>query len=406
MRTLIEVIIDALRISTPWQPYVAGVVAFAGAFAIVLVAALYGGLFSYVERRVAGRMMARIGPNRVGPHGLLQFVADALKMVTKEDIIPYAADRPLFRFGPYLVTIGVMSGFAVLPLSRRVIPADLNVGVLYVLAVTSVSVVGLLMSGWASNSKWALFGGMRAAAQIVSYEIPTGMAILPAVMLAGTMSTQGIIMAQGGEPWNWFIFHSPMMLVLFVVFFVSSLAEGSRTPFDLPEAESELVSGYNTEYSGFRFAAYFMSEFANTWIPSALATVVFLGGWQIPFVALATVDSSTGWLALVYELLGLGIFVGKSLVLAFLIIQLRWTLPRVRVDQLMLICWKYLVPIVFVMIFLILGWMVLIPWESTAGLIVRFGMFLMTCAFVLAYVWRIRFNIVAAGATPYYRWWI
>ena len=402
MRPLIDAALsaiqDAIGVAIPevYLPYLFVGLALAVVGAIVTFAAVYAGLFIYFERRIGARMMSRIGPNRVGPHGLLQWLADALKLIMKEDIIPTAADGTLFRIAPYLMAIGVMSGFAVLPFSHRFVGTNLNIGVLYVLGVTSISVVGILMSGWASNSKWALFGGMRSAAQIVSYEIPTAMAILPAVLLAGTMSTQGIIHAQGGEPWNWFIFHSPMMFVLFFVYFIAGLAEGSRTPFDLPEAESELVSGYNTEYSGFRFAAYFLAEFANTWILAAVGVIVFLGGWQIPFVSSDVLAQAQGTQALLWELASAGVFVLKTLALVFLTIQLRWTLPRIRVDQMMVVCWKFLVPIVFACTFLMLGWMLFIPWESTAGLVVRIVMTLMGTGLVLAYLNRVRYNVKAS----------
>jgi len=387
-----------------YYPWVAVGMAALGCQIIITLAAVYAGLFIYAERRVGARMMSRIGPNRVGPHGLLQWVADAVKLIMKEDIIPTAADRPLFKLAPYLMAMGVFTGFAVLPLSSRLIGADLNIGILYILAVTSISVVGILMSGWASNSKWALFGGMRSAAQIVSYEIPTGLAILPAVLLAGSMSTQDIIRSQGGAPWSWFICHSPMMFVLFFVYFISALAEGSRTPFDLPEAESELVSGYNTEYSGFRFAAYFLAEFANTWIAAALGVVIFLGGWRVPLISPKMIDNATGWTLVGYEALGAGVFVLKTLALVFVIIQLRWTLPRVRVDQMMTLCWKYLVPIVFACTFLMLAWMIIWPWESLGGQIWRVAMFLMCSGLAVAYLRRVRYNIFASKEKPYLHW--
>jgi NADH-quinone oxidoreductase subunit H len=401
MRQITEFVIEQLRlagipITDTLRPWVAVAIAGAGVQIIVTFAAIYAGLFIYFERRIGARMMSRVGPNRVGPHGILQWLADALKLIFKEDIIPDSADKPLFKMAPYLMAIGVFTAFAVLPFSRTVVGADLNIGILYILAVTSISVVGILMSGWASNSKWALFGGMRSAAQIVSYEIPTGLAILPAVLLSGTMSTQGIIEAQGAAPWNWYVFHSPMMFVLFFVYFVSALAEGSRTPFDLPEAESELVSGYNTEYSGFRFAAYFLAEFANTWIAAAIGCIVFLGGWQVPFLSAAKIAAASGWLRVGYELLSCGVFFAKALGLVFIIIQLRWTLPRVRVDQMMTLCWKYLVPVVFACTFLILGWMIVLPWESTAALVVRILMSLSGAGIVVAYFARVRYNLRAA----------
>jgi NADH-quinone oxidoreductase subunit H len=406
MRALTEFINTSLQIPEVYRPYLAAAVIFVCAFVLVIFAAVYSGVLIFAERRIAGRMMSRIGPNRVGPHGLLQFVADAVKLIFKEDIVPDLADRKLFVFAPYLMTMGVFAGFVVLPFSSRVIGADLNIGLLYVLAITAIAVVGVLMSGWASNSKWSLFGGMRSAAQIVSYEIPNALALLPGVLLAGTLSTQGIIRAQGGAPWNWYVFHSPMMLVLFFVYFIAALAEGARIPFDLPEGESELVAGYFTEYSGFRFAAYFVGELAHTWIAASLAVIVFLGGWQNPFVTPAELDLMSGGNVWLWEAVGFLIYIVKMIFVVYLMIQLRWTLPRVRVDQMMVICWKYLLPITFASIFLILGWMIVWPWESTGGLLWRVAMCAVGLGVIAVYFWRVRFNIVAAQDRLYLKFWI
>src|SRR5216684_3036837 len=206
---------------------------------------------------LAGMMLSRIGPNRVGPGGLLQFLADALKLIGKEDLIPSSSDKLLFRIAPYFVMTGFVLTFVVLPFGYRLSPSYMNVGLFYVVSITALIVVGILISGWASNSKWALFGGIRAAAQVVSYEIPSGMVILVPIIMAGSLNLHDIIRAQGGAPWDWFMFQTPMGYGAFFILFVSLLAEGNRTPFDLPEAESELVSGYNTEYSGMRFAYFF-----------------------------------------------------------------------------------------------------------------------------------------------------
>ncbi|MBI5508353.1 MAG: NADH-quinone oxidoreductase subunit NuoH [Deltaproteobacteria bacterium] len=406
MRALVDLLNRSFAVPAVYQPYLAAGVIFVLAFVIVVFAAVYSGVLIFAERRVAGRIMSRIGPNRVGPHGLLQFVADAVKLIVKEDIIPDASDRPLYRFAPYLMTMGVFAGFVVLPLSPHVIGADLNIGLLYVLAITAIAVVGVLMSGWASNSKWSLFGGMRSAAQIVSYEIPNALALLPGVLLAGTLSTQAIIRAQGGWPWEWYVFHSPMMLALFVIYFIAALAEGARIPFDLPEGESELVAGYFTEYTGFRFAAYFVGELAHTWIAGSLAVIVFLGGWQIPGVSVAEIDAAQGGMLWLYEALALAIFVLKMIFVVFLMIQLRWTLPRVRVDQMMVICWKYLLPITFVALFLILGFMLVWPWESVGGLLWRVAMTAVGLGVVVVYFWRVRYNIVAARDRLYLKFWI
>jgi NADH-quinone oxidoreductase subunit H len=231
----------------PWTQFV--YVGFMGLFSFIVInfAAISGGIFSWAERRIAARMQSRVGPNRVGPAGFLQWIADAVKLLLKEDLIPDEADNVLFRAAPYFMMVGFACVFVALPFSHRLVIADMNIGIFYILAVTALIVVGIIMSGWSSNSKWSLFGAIRSAAQIISYEIPAGMALLIPVLLAGTMSTQGIIRAQGPWPWQWFIFDNPAATAAFFIFFISALAEGNRTPFDLPEAESELVSGYNTE---------------------------------------------------------------------------------------------------------------------------------------------------------------
>ncbi len=331
--------------------------------ALTTFAAVFSGVLSWYERRVAARMQSRIGPNRVGPGGFLVWVADALKLITKEDVIPAEGDPILFRMGPYFVVTGLVLTFVALPFGDRLIAADMNLGLFYVLSVTALVVVGIIISAWSSNSKWSLVGGIRSAAQVISYEIPAGLAVMVPVLLAGSLSTQGIIRAQGGPdsgsfwqiggwPWNWFCFDDPMAFVSFFVFFTAALAEGNRTPFDLPEAESELVAGYNTEYSGMRFSYFFLTEWANVWVMSALATLLFLGGWQIPGVAPAAVDHSAG---LVFA--SVLIFVVKTLLLVNVVVWLRWTLPRIRVDQMMILCWKYLVPIEMGAVLLTALWM-------------------------------------------------
>ncbi|HEX7598799.1 MAG TPA: complex I subunit 1 family protein, partial [Polyangia bacterium] len=244
---------------------------------------------------------------------------------------------------------------------------DLNVGVFYVTATSAFVVVGILVSGWASNSKWALFGAVRGAAQVISYEIPAGIAIMVPVMMAGTLSMQGIIHAQGGWPWQWFVFANPAGFVAFFIAVTASLAEGNRTPFDLPEAESELVAGYHAEYSGFRIALFLMVEWANMWIMGAIAVTLFLGGWQIPGVSVETINQARGtgifpalgWFGL--QFVSLVVFAVKTWALVLLFIWLRWTLPRVRVDQMMTLCWKYLVPGAFACFLFTLFWVMLPP---------------------------------------------
>ncbi len=344
------------------------------------------GLVVVWERKVSGYMQSRFGPNRVGPNGWLQWLADGLKLIMKEDIIPTDADPYLFRASPYLAFIGMFLTFLVLPFSHFLIVSDLNIGLLFLLSVTSLMVVSIIMGGWSSNSKWSLLGGMRSAAQIISYELPASVALLTIATLTGSLSTQKIVEAQGGAPWNWFLFRSPFTYAAFFIYFISALAEGNRTPFDLPEAESELVSGYNTEYSGFRFSLFPMVEWVNLFVIGAVTTMLFLGGWRIPHVSTATMETRWYW-----DLLGFAIFLVKDITVIFLIIWIRWTLPRFRVDQMMNLCWKYFIPVSFVGFVGILGWAWLVPhWLDLAT---RFLMFLVFgVLFSGWFLSRVRYN--------------
>jgi NADH-quinone oxidoreductase subunit H len=340
----------------PWTQFVYLAAMGAVAFLVINFAAITAGIFSWAERRVAARIQSRVGPNRVGPGGFLQWVADAVKLLLKEDLVPAESDQFLFRIAPYFMMVGFACVFVCLPFS-------------YIIAVTALIVVGIIMSGWSSNSKWSLFGAIRSAAQIISYEIPAGMALMIPVMLAGTLSTQGIIRAQGGWPWQWYLFNNPASFAAFFIFFISALAEGNRTPFDLPEAESELVSGYNTEYSGMRFSYFFLVEWGNMWVMSAIATTMFCGGWQIPGLSPERFDALTGGVAVVLEVASLLLFAVKSLFFVFVVMWLRWTLPRIRVDQMMNMCWKYLVPASFAGVLFVAVWMLIVhaaPWLDVA----------------------------------------
>jgi NADH-quinone oxidoreductase subunit H len=334
-----------------------------GVLTLLLVAAIVSlpvpvlaGLIVTWERKVSAAMQSRIGPNRVGPRGWLQWLADGVKLLLKEDVIPTAADARLFRAAPYLAFLGLFLTFIVLPFSRTLIVADLDVGVLFLLSVTSLIVVGILVGGWASNSKWSLLGGMRSAAQIISYELPASMALLTLVATTGSLRTQAIVAAQGAAPWDWFLFRTPFTLVAFVIWFIAALAEGNRTPFDLPEAESELVAGFFTEYSGFRFSLYPLVEWVNLAVIGAVGTVLFLGGWRVPFVPPEMM--ATSWL---WDLLGFFVFALKDVAMIFLIIWIRWTLPRFRVDQMMSLCWRYAVPWSMACLLGTLGWVWLVP---------------------------------------------
>jgi NADH-quinone oxidoreductase subunit H len=383
--------------SWPWTQFV--YLAFMGLFAFIVInfAAITAGIFSWAERRVAARIQSRVGPNRVGPAGFLQWVADAVKLLLKEDLVPAEADAVLFRAAPYFMMVGFACVFVCLPFSHRLIVADMNVGIFYIIAVTALIVVGIIMSGWSSNSKWSLFGAIRSAAQIISYEIPGGMALMIPVLLAGTLSTQGIIRAQGGWPWQWFIFDNPASFAAFFIYFISALAEGNRTPFDLPEAESELVSGYNTEYSGMRFSYFFLVEWGNMWVMSALASTMFLGGWQLPGLSPEKFDALTGGVAVVAELASLAVFAGKTLFFVFVVMWLRWTLPRIRVDQMMNMCWKYLVPASFAGVIFVTMWMLIVDAIPAVGMIMRVGLFIGGAGAVVAFAMRTLKNIRDTG---------
>jgi NADH-quinone oxidoreductase subunit H len=373
--------------------------AFMGLAAAVVVnfAAITSGIFSWAERRVAARMQSRIGPNRAGPGGFFQWIADAVKLLLKEDLIPDEADQFLFRIAPYFMMVGFCCVFVALPFSHLLVVADMNVGLFFILAVTALIVVGIIMSGWSSNSKWSLFGAIRSAAQIISYEIPAGMALLVPVLLAGSLSVQQIIRAQGGWPWQWYVFHDPAAMAAFVIYFISALAEGNRTPFDLPEAESELVSGYNTEYSGMRFSYFFLVEWGNMWVMSALATSLFFGGWNIPFLSADAFDKLQGLSALGFEILSLAIFTLKTLFFVFVVMWLRWTLPRIRVDQMMNMCWKYLVPVSFGGALFVAAWMLVIHSVPVLDLIMRLAMTGLGAALLGAFISRTFRNISDTG---------
>ncbi len=289
----------------------------------------------YGLRKIMGWIQARIGPNRVGPYGLAQTIADALKLLLKEDIIPTKADKWPFTAAPIIVFVPAYMVYLVIPFGKGNgwIAQDLNIGVLYIMAMLSIPIIGIITAGWSSNNKWSLLGAFRAAAQIVSYEIPLVLAMIPSVMLAGTLSMQGIVKAQSGT-WHgvlpeWFIWSQ---IIGFVIYMTAALAESNLTPFDIMEAESELVAGFNTEYSGMKFAFFFLAEFAGMFTVSAIATTLFLGGW-LPIHPSLSFIPPVLW------------FLGKTGVLIFVLMWIRSTLPRVRVDQLMSFGWKFLIPL-------------------------------------------------------------
>lgn len=320
-----------------------------GALVIALVLALNALVAVYAERKVSAWMQDRLGPMEVGPRGMLQTLADTVKLLIKEDIIPLAANQRLHWFAPFLVFIAPCAAFAALPYARNFVFANFNIGVFYVTSITSLSVIGIMLAGWASNNKWALLGGMRAAAQIVSYEIPAGLAMLVVVMQVGSLNFTDICVAQDGGIHHWLIWrYFPFNLIAFGIFYIATLAECNRTPFDLPEAESELVGGFHTEYSGFKWAIFMLSEYAEMLVVALVGSALFLGGWSSPIPGFLNTGAwGVFWLAL------------KGVFLIFTHMWLRWTLPRFRVDQLMHLSWKVLTPFSFACLLGVGVWMLI-----------------------------------------------
>lgn len=292
---------------------------------------------TYLERKISAFMQARLGPMRVGPWGLLQPIADGLKLLTKEDFVPENADRWIFFVAPYIAVVAAFIVMAVVPFGPDwAVITDVNIGVLFVLAVSSVGVLALILAGWSSNSKYALMGALRSSAQMVSYEVSMGLAIIGALMFARTLSLSGVVSAQGADS-IWFLFYQP---IGFMIFLISGIAENNRAPFDLPEAESELVAGFHTEYSGFRWSLFFMAEYAAMVVVTAVATTLYLGGWYFPWVWRL---EAAGYHNL-YVVISLVVFLAKAGLLLYLYFWLRWTLPRFRYDQLMDLGWKWMLP--------------------------------------------------------------
>ncbi len=321
-------------------------------FGIVLLTVMF---LTLAERKVIGWMQDRMGPMEVGPYGILQPIADGLKLFFKEDIIPAGANKFLFSLAPILALVPALIGFAVIPFGpnqtvelfgiqfKPFVISDVNIGILYILAFTSIGAYGVILGGWASNSKYSLLGGLRSAAQVISYELNVGLAIVGVLLLAGSLSLVKITEAQGGGFWHWYIFALPFpQIFAFVVYVISAVAETNRVPFDLPEAESELVAGFFTEYSGMRFAFFFIAEYANMILVSCIAAALFLGGWNAPYPGTAIERLGFPHLAWIEQVVW---FATKVYVFLFLFFWLRATLPRLRYDQLMRFGWKVMLPI-------------------------------------------------------------
>ncbi|OGW45172.1 MAG: NADH-quinone oxidoreductase subunit H [Nitrospirae bacterium RBG_13_41_22] len=304
--------------------------------AVVLgIGLLHVAYATYFERKVIGHMQVRLGPMRVGPHGLLQPIADGLKLFFKEDIIPANADKPLFYLGPVIFMAASMVNLSVIPFASNFVIANINVGLLFIFAIAGMGVYGIFISGWASNSKYAFIGGLRSSAQVLSYEIAMGLSLVGVMIMAGSLNLTDIVKAQSDSIYG---MYAIPQIVAFVVFTIAAVAETNRTPFDMPEAESELVAGYFTEYTGFRFALFFLGEYIAMIIMASLATVCFLGGWTIPWYI-------TKVLPFLKIVPGIVWFLVKVYAFIFFYYWIRATLPRYRYDQLMAIGWKILIPV-------------------------------------------------------------
>jgi NADH-quinone oxidoreductase subunit H len=314
--------------------------------AIISVVAMFS---VWLERKVAGHIQCRYGPMRVGWHGWLQPIADGVKLLLKEDIVPAGADRVLYVLAPALVLASVLAAMAVYPLAPGFYFADIDLGIFFVLAMTSTTTIGVVMAGWSSNSKWSLYGSMREAAQVIAYEIPLGISLLVPIMVAGSFDLLEVSAAQAGlfgldwYVWPWV---NPFMLPAFVLFFIAILAETKRAPFDLPEAESELVAGFMTEYSGIRWSFFFMEEYAAMFLYSVVGAFFFFGGFESPLTWGAEKIAGEG--SSLYQIAAGTTLIVKGFAGVFLMMWLRWTLPRVRIDQVMTLGYKYLTPLALV----------------------------------------------------------
>jgi NADH-quinone oxidoreductase subunit H len=341
----------------PWN-YIAAATTAAGLlFGFIGLSAFLG---IWAERKVSARIQDRLGPTRVGPLGLLQSLADGVKLIVKEDVAPEGSDRFLFRLAPYLAFCASFCGFLALPFGAGLVAQDLNVAAFFVLAVLSSEVFGIVLAGYASASKWSLFGGVREAAQVVSYEVPRAMCVVVPVTVAGTLNLNLVGKQQVGWFWEWNVFHDPFTFVAFFVFFITGTASCKRAPFDLAEAESELVAGFHTEYSGIRWSYFFLAEYGSMFAVSGLAALLFLGGWHTGFLPFepSAPEHLGFWLG---NLLNVVVFVGKCWALVMVMIWMRWSLPRLRIDQVMMTCLKYFLPISCVLLVGVCLWQLVVP---------------------------------------------
>jgi len=342
----------AKYLTPAWLAYL--LVALVECALLLAVVMLSVAAFNWLERKVAGRLQDRLGPTRVGGRfGWLQSVADGLKLLAKEDIVPAKADALLFRLAPYISFCTAFAVFLAVPFADGWVALRLNVAVFFILAVAGLEVFGVILGGYASGSKWSLFGAMREAAQVVSYEVPLGLCVVVPVIAAGTLDLVRIGNVQAGWAWNWLIFHDPFTFLTFWVYFTCAVASVNRAPFDLAEAESELVAGFMTEYSGFRWSVFFMAEYTSMLAVSILAAILFFGGWNgpIPVAGLLGLTADHGPVAAFFgNLLGAGNILLKGYLGVLVMMWARWTLPRLRIDQVMTVCLKYCIPLAAVML--------------------------------------------------------
>ncbi len=349
------------HLAYPWNLVAAGAVAAALIFGFIGASAF---LAIWAERKVSGRMQDRLGPTRVGPFGLLQSLADGIKLLSKEDVAPTGADRFLFHLSPYLAFCASFVGFLALPFGDGLVAVRLNIAAFFMLAVISSEVFGVVLAGYASASKWSLFGGMREAAQVVSYEVPRAMCLVIPVCITGTLDLSAIDRQQAGGLWNWLVFHDPFTFVAFFIFFVTAVASCKRAPFDLAEAESELVAGFHTEYSGFRWSIFFLAEYGSMFAVSGLAAHLYLGGWQSGVLPSEATEMFGFWAG---NLVNLAVFVGKCWVLVLVMMWMRWSLPRLRIDQVMETCLQYFLPMSCALLLGVCVWQLTVPAAVAVG---------------------------------------
>jgi NADH-quinone oxidoreductase subunit H len=392
-----------------------GILAIVEALLLVTFVAGSAVFFIWLERKVCGRIQDRLGPTRVGGRfGWLQTIADGIKLLVKEDLIPADADQMLFRLGPYIAFCGAFAAYIALPFANGWVAKPLSVGIFFILAVMSTEVFGIILAGYGSGSKWALFGGMREAAQMVSYEVPMAICVLVPVIVAGSMDLNFISNLQAGGIWNWYVFHDPFTFLAFWTYFTCATAQCKRAPFDLAEAESELVAGFHTEYSGLRWSFFFMAEYGAMFAVSGIAVLLFLGGWHTGFLPelsttfskwLGGEDPSSwpayfGWV--IGNVLNVVVFIVKGWLLVFVQIWVRWTLPRLRIDQVMMTCLKYLLPISCVLLLGVSIWQL-----AVAPLVGPYFSYVLSALCVVLFLWmawkvwttRSRLPVSVTGAT-------